>query len=45
MQVQQVREGILDKAHIFQDKIKKIFDKRVKSDDFQLGDSELKWDA
>ena len=42
VEVQQVREGVLDKTHIFQDKIKKVFDKKVKSDDFQLGDSVLK---
>ena len=45
VEVQQVREGILDKTQIFYDKMKKIFDKRVKVDDFQLGDSMLKWEA
>ena len=45
VEVKQAREGILDKTHIFQNKMKKIFDKRVKADDFQLGDSVLKWDA
>ena len=45
MEVQQVREGVLDKAHIFQDKMKKVFDRKVKSDDFHLGDSVLKWEA
>lgn len=43
MEVQQVREGVLDKAHIFQDKMKNVFDRKVKSDDFQLGDLVLKW--
>ena len=28
-----------------QDKMKKTFDKRVKLDDFQLGDLVLKWDV
>ena len=45
VEVQQIKEGILDKTQNFQDKMKKIFDKRVKIDDFQLGDSVLKWEA
>ena len=28
-----------------QSRMKKIFDRKVKMDDFQLGDSMLKWDA
>jgi hypothetical protein len=35
----------LDKTQIFQDKMKKIVDKRVKIDDFQIGDSVLKWES
>ena len=35
VEVQQIREGVLDKAQIFQDKMKKIFDRRAKPDDFQ----------
>ena len=34
VEVQQVREGDLDKALIFQDKMKKVFDRKVKSHDF-----------
>ena len=45
VEVQQIREGILDKTQIFQDKMKKFFDKRVKIDDFQIGDLVLKWEA
>ena len=43
--MQQIREGILDRTQIFQDKMKKIFYKKVKIDDFQLGDLVLKWEA
>lgn len=45
MEVQQIREGVLDKAQVFQDKMKKIFDKNAKPDDFQQGDLVLKWDT
>ena len=45
VEMQQVREGILDKTQIFQSKMKNIFDKRVKDDDFQLGDPVLKWES
>jgi hypothetical protein len=34
VEVQQIKEGILDKTQIFQDKMKNFFDKRVKIDDF-----------
>ena len=45
IEVQQVREAYFDKAKIMQDKMKKTFDRRVKVDDFQLGDLVLKWDV
>ena len=45
MEVQHIREGILDKTQFFQEKMRKLFEKRVKIDDFQLGDSVLKWEA
>jgi hypothetical protein len=45
VEVQQIREGVLDKAQIFQDKMKKIFDKGAKPNDFQQGCWVLKWDA
>ena len=45
VEVQQVNKGILDKTQIFQNKMKKIFDKRVKDENFQLGDWVLKWEA
>jgi hypothetical protein len=45
VEVQQTREWILDKAHEHQQKIKQSFDKKVRKEDFQLGDLVLKWDA
>ena len=44
VEVHQVREGVLHKAHIFQGKMKKFFDRRAKPVDFQQGDRVLKWD-
>jgi hypothetical protein len=45
VEVQQTREKLLDKAHDHQQKIKQAFDRRVRKEDFQLGDLVLKWDA
>ena len=45
MEVKQIKEGVPDKVQVFQDKMKNIFDKRTKPDDFQQGDLVLKWDA
>ena len=36
---------IFDITQKFQDKMKDIFDKRTKLEDFQLGDVVLQWDA
>lgn len=38
----QAREGICDKSELMQSRMKKIFDRNVKVDDFQIGDSMLK---
>ena len=35
----------MDKAQAFQDKVKKVFDKNAKLNDFQQGYLVLKWDA
>ena len=43
--VQQMRESVYDRSQLTQDKMKKHFDRKVKADDFQLGDLVLKWDA
>ena len=40
-----MRENFYDIFKVVQDKIKKMFDKKVKVDDFQLGDLVLKWNA
>ena len=45
VEVQQIRDQVVDKAQIFHDKVKKIFDGKAKLDDFQQGDLALKWDA
>ena len=35
MEVQQIRDQVVDKAQIFQDKVKKGFDRKTKPDVFQ----------
>jgi hypothetical protein len=45
VEVQRTKEQLLDKAQSHQQKIKEYFDKKVKKEDFQLGDLVLKWDA
>jgi len=36
---------VLDKAKFFQEKVKGIFDRKTKPEDFQVGDLVLRWDA
>ena len=43
--VYQIREQLNEKAVAHQKNIKEAFDKKAKSDNFQLGDLVLKWDA
>ena len=43
--LQQSREEIYNKTQVVQESIKKIFDKRTKEDDYELGDLVLRWDA
>jgi hypothetical protein len=45
VEVQSTREQLLDKAQEHQQKIKQAFDKRVRKEDFKLGDLVFKWDA
>ena len=45
VEVHQLREGLCDKVQTYQEKVKQVFDKRVKSDNFNLRDLVLKWDA
>jgi hypothetical protein len=44
IQFQQSREEVYKKTQVIQESIKKIYDRRVKDDDFKLGDMVLKWD-
>jgi hypothetical protein len=41
----QSREEVYNKTQVIQENIKKIFDRRTKEDDFELGDLVLKWDS
>jgi hypothetical protein len=43
--LQQSREDVFNNTQVIQESIKKIFDKRTKEDDFELGDLVLRWDA
>jgi hypothetical protein len=43
--LQQTIEDVFNKTQVVQENIKKIFDKRTKEDDFELGDLVLIWDA
>ena len=45
IEVHQIREKVYDRSQLMQRRMKNIFDRKVKIDDFQLGDSVLKWDA
>ena len=44
-EVQQISDQVADKALVFQDKVKNIFDKKKNPNDFQQGDLVLKWDS
>eukprot|EP00253_Pinus_taeda_P012239 PITA_12239 len=43
--LQQTREEVYHRAQVLQEKLKKIFDKRTKAEDFFIGDKVLKWDS
>jgi len=43
--LQQTREQVYVKSQVIQDKIKNVFDKKTKVDDFYIGDKVLKWDS
>ena len=45
VELQQVKEQVIGKLESHQQKIKVMFDKREKVDNFQVGDWVLKWDA
>ena len=44
-EVHQISEQLVEKAAAHQKKIKEAFDKRTKTDNFQVGNLVLKWDA
>jgi len=43
--LQQTREEVYQRTQILQDKLKKIFDKRTKAEDFFMGNKVLRWDS
>jgi hypothetical protein len=43
--LQQYREEVYKKTQVVQESIKKIFNKRTKEDEFELGDLVLRWDS
>lgn len=45
IELHEVREALCDKVQSYLEKMKQVFDKRVKEDDFKLGDLVLKWNA
>ena len=44
-EVHQIREQLVEKSAAHQNKIKEVFDRRTKSNNFQVGDLVLKWDV
>jgi hypothetical protein len=42
---QQMREQVFNKSQLHHDKMKRIFDRHTKEDDFKVNDLVLKWDA
>ena len=45
VELQQIREQVVGKSETHQQRIKGMFEKREKEDNFQVGDWVLKWDA
>ena len=43
--LQQTREEVFQNTSKLQEKIKKIYDRKTKEDNFNLGDVVLRWDA
>ena len=43
--IQQTREEVYIRSQVVQERIKNIFDKRTKAEDFYIGDKVLKWDS
>lgn len=45
IQLQQSREEVYNRTQVVQENTNKIFDKRTKANDFNMGDKVLKWDS
>ena len=45
VEVHQIREQLVERSTTHQKRIKEAFDRRTKTDNFQIGDLVLKWDA
>jgi hypothetical protein len=45
VEVQQVREQVMDRIQDHQQKVKQVFDRKAKKEEFWRGDLVLKWDA
>ena len=45
IELNQVREALVEKTQTYKDKVKSIFDKRVNQKNFQVEDLVLKWDV
>ena len=43
--LQQTREEVYQRTQVLQDKLKRIFDKRTKAEDFFIGSKVLRWDS
>eukprot|EP00253_Pinus_taeda_P012606 PITA_12606 len=43
--LQQTREQVFNRAQVLQEKLKKMFDKKTKAEDFWMGSKVLRWDA
>jgi len=43
--LQQTREKVYHRVQILQEKLKKMFDKRTKAEDFHVGNKVLRWDS
>ena len=45
VEVQQIREKVMNRAYDHQQKIKQAFDRKIEKKEFEQGDLVLKWDA
>ena len=43
--LQKTREEVYQRSQVLHEKLKKMFDKRTKAEDFFIGDKVLKWDS